>query len=118
MAERAPDGTEMRRAVAERNSAISTRRCSFLLFAGLGSLIAYCQDCAGSRIYVMNLFAHYADDRLVGVGILRHVIGGKALNSMLGLWTTIYEKWHCNARLRWSRGSDPGLLRLTMDGAT
>jgi hypothetical protein len=44
---------------------------------GFGLLIAYCQDCAGSRIYVMNLFAHGADDRLAGVGIIRYIIGGE-----------------------------------------
>jgi hypothetical protein len=59
--------------------------CSLPLFSGLGFLIAYCQDCAGSRIYVMNLCAHCADNWLVGVGVLRHIIGGKALNSMSGL---------------------------------
>ncbi len=62
------------------------------------ALVAYCQDCAGSRIYVMNLFADGAHDRLVDVDILRYIIGGEALNPMSGLWTTIYEKWHCKAR--------------------
>ena len=34
---------------------------------------------------MMNLFAHCTDKRLVGVGIFRHIYGGKALNSMSGL---------------------------------
>ena len=56
---------------------------------------------------MMNLFAHCADNRLVGVGIFRHIFGGKALNSMSGLWTTIYEKWLAKPALDGAEGATP-----------
>jgi hypothetical protein len=56
--------------------------------------LLFAQDCAGSRIYVVRPFAHWADNGLVGVGVHRHVFGGKALHSISGSRAAVDKKWH------------------------
>jgi hypothetical protein len=83
---------------------------------GRGFLVVVSEHRADRRIDTMDLLAQGTANELVGVGIFRHVFGCERLGQLSGLRAAEGKKWHGETGLRWSRGSDPRLLRLTMDG--
>ena len=70
------------------------RKMGTKLLSGRVVLDAFSQNLAGSWVDVVDLVAHGAGHRFVGMAVFRNIFGGKALDAGSGFRATVDKKRH------------------------